>query len=124
MKDLDAPPSTDGRIRRPGAGRKRLLELDPELEAALDALIDPDVRDDPRVAPALDLQERIGPRDRHPRSANYAARNTVRPPVQSGPGQCGPSRACRKPISELDPRFATWGLESRLPLQPAFCPRS
>src|SRR5215467_13382755 len=90
MKDLDAPPSTDGRIRRPGAGRKRLLELDPELEAALDVLIDPDVRDDPRVAPALDLQERIGPRDRHPRSA---------------------------PISELDPRFATWGLESRLPLQ-------
>jgi Rhodopirellula transposase DDE domain len=47
MKDLDAPPSADGRIRRPGAGRKRLRERDPELEAALDALIDPDVRGDP-----------------------------------------------------------------------------
>ena len=48
MKDLDAPPATDGRIRRPGAGRKPLRERDPELEAALDALIDPDVRGDPQ----------------------------------------------------------------------------
>jgi hypothetical protein len=47
MTDLDAPPTTDGRIRRPGAGRKSLRERDPELEAALDALIDPDVRGDP-----------------------------------------------------------------------------
>jgi hypothetical protein len=47
MNDLDAPPTTDGRIRRPGAGRKSLRERDPELEAALDALIDPDVRGDP-----------------------------------------------------------------------------
>ena len=47
MKDLDAPPTSDGRIRRRGAGRKRLRERDPELEAALDALIDPDVRGDP-----------------------------------------------------------------------------
>lgn len=47
MSDLDAPPATDGRIRRPGAGRKSLRERDPELEAALDALIDPDVRGDP-----------------------------------------------------------------------------
>jgi len=47
MKDLDAPPTTDGRIRRPGAGRKPMRERDPELEAALDALIDPDVRGDP-----------------------------------------------------------------------------
>ncbi len=37
----------DGRVRRPGAGRKRLRDRDPELEAALDALIDPDVRGDP-----------------------------------------------------------------------------
>ena len=47
MSDLDAPPATDGRIRRPGAGRKSLRERDRELEAALDALIDPDVRRDP-----------------------------------------------------------------------------
>jgi len=47
MKDLDAPPTWDGRVRRPGAGRKHLRERDPELEAALDALIDPDVRGDP-----------------------------------------------------------------------------
>ena len=47
MRDLDAPPSTDGRMRRPGAGRKPLHRTDPELAAALDALLDPDVRGDP-----------------------------------------------------------------------------
>jgi hypothetical protein len=36
-----------GRVRRPGAGRKRVTEQDPELEAALDALIDPLTRGDP-----------------------------------------------------------------------------
>ena len=34
-------------MRRPGGGRKRLRELDPGLEAALDALVDPDSRGDP-----------------------------------------------------------------------------
>jgi hypothetical protein len=47
MLDLDAAPATDGRVRRPGAGRRPLRERDPELEAALDALIEPDVRGDP-----------------------------------------------------------------------------
>jgi len=47
LKELAAPPVLDGRIRRPGAGRRRLRDRDPELEAALDALIDPDVRGDP-----------------------------------------------------------------------------
>jgi DDE family transposase len=35
------------RIRRPGAGRKPLGASDPELEAALDALVDPATRGDP-----------------------------------------------------------------------------
>jgi hypothetical protein len=47
MKDLDAPPTTDARVRRAGAGRRPLQVTDPELAAALDALIDPDVRGDP-----------------------------------------------------------------------------
>ena len=47
MNDLAATPTVDGRIRRPGAGRPRLTQTDPELAAALDALIDPDVRGDP-----------------------------------------------------------------------------
>jgi len=46
MTDLDVPPTTDGRIRRPGAGRKPLRERDPELDTTLDALIDRDVRGD------------------------------------------------------------------------------
>lgn len=36
-----------GRVRRPGAGRKPVTEHDPELEAALDTLIDPLTRGDP-----------------------------------------------------------------------------
>jgi len=47
LEELEQPPELDGRIRRPGAGRKSLREKDPELEAALDALVDPDTRGDP-----------------------------------------------------------------------------
>jgi len=47
LEELEQPPQLDGRVRRPGAGRKSLREKDPELEAALDALVDPDSRGDP-----------------------------------------------------------------------------
>ena len=47
LEELDAPPLGDGRVRQPGGGRKRLTETDPELAAALDALVDPDSRGDP-----------------------------------------------------------------------------
>lgn len=36
-----------GRIRRPGGGRKRAAEADPELRPALLALVEPDMRGDP-----------------------------------------------------------------------------
>ncbi len=47
LTEIDAPPLADGRVRQRGGGRKRLAETDPELEAALDALVDPDSRGDP-----------------------------------------------------------------------------
>jgi hypothetical protein len=47
MAELEAPPVLDGRVRRPGGGRKRLVDHDPGLAAALDALVDPDSRGDP-----------------------------------------------------------------------------
>ncbi len=47
LTEIDAPPLTAGRVRRPGGGRKRLSAIDPELAAALDALVDPDSRGDP-----------------------------------------------------------------------------
>jgi len=47
LEEIDAPPLTDGRVRQPGAGRKRATETDPELADALDALVDPDSRGDP-----------------------------------------------------------------------------
>ncbi len=40
-----APPP--GQVRRPGAGRKRIVAHDPRLPAALDRLIDPETRGDP-----------------------------------------------------------------------------
>ena len=52
MRELDQPPKRRildaARVRRPGGGRKRLVVTDPELLAALEALIDPVTRGDPR----------------------------------------------------------------------------
>src|SRR3954467_5879187 len=41
------PPPADQRIRRPGGGRKPLIEQDPTLLVALEALVDPVTRGDP-----------------------------------------------------------------------------
>lgn len=43
--DSGAPPL--GRVRRPGAGRKRVVDIDPGLRPALLALVQPDTRGDP-----------------------------------------------------------------------------
>ena len=40
-------PAAQGRVRRPGGGRKPLTETDPGILAALDALVDPVTRGDP-----------------------------------------------------------------------------
>ncbi len=47
LAELAEPPVAAGRVRRAGGGRKRLSQTDPELAAALDALLDPDSRGDP-----------------------------------------------------------------------------
>jgi len=79
LRDIDLPPkqraATEGRVRRPGGGRRSLVEKDPELLAALDALIDPMTRGDPesplrwtckstsKLAEELTRQDhRVGPR--------------------------------------------------------------
>jgi hypothetical protein len=46
-KDLAAGPVAGGRVRRPGAGPKRKIDLDPELLVALDSLVEPESRGDP-----------------------------------------------------------------------------
>ncbi len=43
----ESPPSSRGRARQSGGGRKRLEEKDPALVTALEALVDPDTRGDP-----------------------------------------------------------------------------
>jgi hypothetical protein len=40
--------AVDGRVRRPGGGRKRLTETDPQLLGALQALVDPATRGHPQ----------------------------------------------------------------------------
>jgi transposase len=45
--ELDGGQAPLGRVRRPGAGRKRLTETDPGVVPALLALIEPDERGDP-----------------------------------------------------------------------------
>jgi hypothetical protein len=47
IRELGERPDPRGRIRRPGGGPKRLVEHQPGLLRALDALVDPDTRGDP-----------------------------------------------------------------------------
>ncbi len=46
-KDLAEGPTLSARVRRPGAGPKRAIDLDPELLAALESLVEPESRGDP-----------------------------------------------------------------------------
>jgi len=45
--EVDAGPETTERVRRPGAGRRRVEDRDPQLVDALDALVEPTARGDP-----------------------------------------------------------------------------
>jgi hypothetical protein len=47
MRELRDRPLTPGRIRRPGAGRPSLLQLDPDLARILEGLVEPLSRGDP-----------------------------------------------------------------------------
>jgi Rhodopirellula transposase DDE domain len=47
VQELDAGAAPLGRARRPGGGRKRVVDADPAVRAALLALVDPDARGDP-----------------------------------------------------------------------------
>ena len=47
LSELEQEPLDGGRARQWGGGRKRAVEVDPELSAALEDLVDPDARGDP-----------------------------------------------------------------------------
>jgi len=47
MQEISEGDSMPGRIRRSGAGRKKITESDPELLASLERLIEPETRGDP-----------------------------------------------------------------------------
>lgn len=47
LRELDGTPLPAGRIRRAGAGRRKLVDLDPHLTAVLDGLVEPVARGDP-----------------------------------------------------------------------------
>jgi hypothetical protein len=46
-KDLAEGPVLQDRVRRPGAGPKRKIDLDPDLLVVLDSLVEPESRGDP-----------------------------------------------------------------------------
>jgi hypothetical protein len=48
MRELDEQPLPAGRVRRPGAGRRSLVALDPDLPKVLDGLVEPGARGDPQ----------------------------------------------------------------------------
>jgi len=46
-RELEGGAGPSDRVRRPGGGRKKATDLDPDLLAALDSLVDPESRGDP-----------------------------------------------------------------------------
>ncbi|MEU2718831.1 ISAzo13 family transposase, partial [Streptomyces sp. NPDC007205] len=44
VRELDSGEAPLGRVRRPGAGRKRVVDRDPAVREALLTLVEPDVR--------------------------------------------------------------------------------
>ena len=46
-KELEAGAGPSDRVRRPGGGRKKAVDINPDLLAALDSLVDPESRGDP-----------------------------------------------------------------------------
>ena len=71
LKELaDGSELVAGQIRRPGGGRKPLVESDAGLMTALLALIEPSTRGDPESATALDIQERASARCRTERAGS------------------------------------------------------
>jgi hypothetical protein len=46
-KELAEGPTRSARVRRPGAGRKKAIDLDPEILVVLDSLVEPESRGDP-----------------------------------------------------------------------------
>jgi hypothetical protein len=47
IREIAEGTALPGRIRRPGAGRKSITEIDPKLLASLERLIEPETRGDP-----------------------------------------------------------------------------
>ncbi|WP_371794260.1 ISAzo13 family transposase [Streptomyces sp. NBC_01718] len=47
VRELDSEEAPLGRVRRPGGGRKRVVDLNPAVREALLTLVEPDVRGDP-----------------------------------------------------------------------------
>ena len=50
VSELEAGMAPSGRVRRPGGGRKRLVDMEPGLLSALLALVEPEERGDPMSA--------------------------------------------------------------------------
>lgn len=67
VDELEAGEEPSGRVRRPGGGRKKAVDLDPGLRPALLALVEPDERGDPMSPLRWTVKPNQEPRGRaHP----------------------------------------------------------
>ena len=57
LAELGKEPAPSGRVRITGEGRKPAVEVQDGLEEALDALVEPAVREDPRASAAVGIEE-------------------------------------------------------------------
>lgn len=60
-RELAEGATASERVRRPGAGRKKATELDPEILVVLDSLVEPESRGDPMSPLRWTLKSTRGP---------------------------------------------------------------
>jgi hypothetical protein len=77
VDEVDAGASPLGRVRRPGGGRKRAVERDPGLLAALMALVEPDERGDPMSPLRWTTKSTRGLADELSRQGHQVSADTV-----------------------------------------------
>ena len=124
LAELDEPAIEPGWAREPGGGRKRLVQTDPGLVEALEALIGPSSRGDPgsplqwTTKSTWNLADALRRHTRRP--DGYSSPPTPAGPTATGAG-CGrrnwaswPRRPLWRSLSAISPRVPASGTRSSI----------
>ncbi|MFE5086423.1 hypothetical protein ACFRFN_40110 [Streptomyces mirabilis] len=87
MRELDSGEAPLGRIRRPGAGRKRVVERNPAIREALLTLVEPDIRGDPMSPLRWTTKSTRKLAEHLTRQGHRISADTVGDPVHPVPGR-------------------------------------